>query len=229
MMEERRGGKSQDEIVTVSVDPWYYERAAWNVSRARVAGVDEAGRGPLAGPVVAAAVILPEGYDTTGIADSKALTPKKRETAFARIVADAANGYETSGVAVGVGWAYPDEIDRVNILQATYAAMRRAVANLCAAPDAVLVDGLPVRDLHPHCTAIVKGDALSASIAAASIVAKVTRDRYMVEADALYPEYGFAAHKGYGAPVHLAALAEFGACAIHRRTFAPVAQTLLPI
>ncbi|MBC8140626.1 MAG: ribonuclease HII, partial [Armatimonadetes bacterium] len=180
-------------------------------------------------PVVAAAVILPDGYDITGIADSKALSPKKRETAFARIVADAALGYEVSGVAFGIGWSYPGEIDRVNILQATYAAMRRAVADLCAAPDAVLVDGLPVPNLHTHCTAIVKGDALSASIAAASIIAKVTRDRYMTEADALYPEYGFAGHKGYGAPVHLLALAEHGACEIHRRSFAPVAQTLLPI
>jgi len=213
----------------VTVDLWHYERAEWEAKRLRVAGVDEAGRGPLAGPVVAAAVILPEGYDIAGIGDSKALSPKKREAAFARLVADAAKGYETSGVAIGIGWSYPEEIDRVNILQATYMAMRRAVAELCVAPDAVLVDGLPVPNLHKHCKAIVKGDAKSVSIAAASIIAKVTRDRYMTEADALYPEYGFAGHKGYGAPVHLAALSEHGACAIHRRSFAPVAQTLLPI
>jgi ribonuclease HII len=211
----------------VVLDLWLYERTAWEAGRSRVAGVDEAGRGPLAGPVVAAAAILPDGYDIAGITDSKALTEKKRETAFERIVADAAKGFDVSGVAIGVGWAFPDEVDRINILQATHAAMRRAVANLCVPPDAVLVDGLPVRNLHTHCTAIVKGDALSASIAAASIIAKVSRDRYMTEQDALYPEYGFAKHKGYCAPIHLAALAEHGPCPIHRYSFGPVAQVSL--
>ena len=210
-----------------TADLWHYERAEQIAGRARVAGVDEAGRGPLAGPVVAAAVILPGGYDLAGVNDSKALTPKKRDTVFARLIADAAN--PESGVVVGIGWADAGEIDCVNILQATHAAMRRAVAGLCILPDAVLVDGLPVANLHPFCTAIVKGDAKSASIAAASIVAKVTRDCYMIEQDALFPQYGFAGHKGYGAPIHLAALLEHGACAIHRRTFAPVAQTLLPL
>ncbi len=212
---------------TTELDLWRYERAAWDTGHARVAGVDEAGRGPLAGPVVAAAVILPDGYDLTGITDSKALTEAKRETAFVRIVTDSEKGFAVSGVAFGVGWAFPDEVDRINILQATHAAMRRAVAGLCVTPDAVLVDGLPVRNLHAHCTAIVKGDALSASIAAASILAKVSRDRYMTEQDALYPEYGFARHKGYCAPIHLAALAEHGPCPIHRRSFGPVAQASL--
>ncbi|MBC8138082.1 MAG: ribonuclease HII [Fibrella sp.] len=206
---------------------WHFERAHWDARRLRVAGVDEAGRGPLAGPVVAAAVILPDSYDIAGITDSKALTEKKREAAFTRIVADAEKGFDASGVAFSVGWAFPDEVDRINILQATHVAMRRAVAGLCVPPDAVLVDGLPVRDLHAHCTAIVKGDALSASIAAASILAKVSRDRYMTEQDALYPEYGFARHKGYCAPIHLAALAEYGPCPIHRYSFGPVAQASL--
>ncbi len=208
---------------------WHYEYVARNVGHINVAGVDEAGRGPLAGPVVAAAVILPDGYDTVGIADSKTLSAKKRETAFARIMADAGRGHAASGVAVAVGWAFPDEIDHINILQATHSAMRRAVAGLCVPVGAVLVDGLPVRDLHPYCTAIVRGDSLSASIGAASIVAKVTRDRYMIEQDALYSEYGFAGHKGYGAATHLAALAAHGPCPIHRRSFAPVAQAALAL
>lgn len=212
---------------SAELDLWRYERAEWDAGRVLVAGVDEAGRGPLAGPVVAAAVILPDGYDIAGITDSKALTEKKREVAFERLLADAEKGFDVSGVAFGIGWGFPDEVDRINILQATHAAMRRAVAGLSVSPNAVLVDGLPVRNLHIHCTAIVKGDALSASIAAASIIAKVSRDRYMTEQDALYPEYGFARHKGYCAPIHLAALAEHGPCPIHRYSFGPVAQASL--
>ena len=215
--------------MTDKINMWQYERVEWEAKRSLVAGVDEAGRGPLAGPVTAAAVILPDGYDTAGITDSKVLSEKAREKAFARIMADAEKGFAESGVAVAVAWVFPDEIDRINILRATHQAMRGAVAGLCVTAQAVLVDGLPVRDLHTHCRAIVKGDAFSVSIAASSILAKVSRDRYMIEQDAIYPEYGFARHKGYGAPVHLAALIEHGPCAIHRRSFAPVAQAVLKL
>lgn len=198
---------------------WSYEQAERERGYTIVAGVDEAGRGPLAGPVVAAAVILPEDFDLSGIGDSKKLTALARERAFARI--------EKEALAIGVGMSEAPEIDRINILQATHAAMRRAVAALSIAPTAVLVDGLPVRNLHPVCTAIVKGDSLSASIAAASIIAKVTRDRLMIAAHDIYPIYGFAGHKGYGAATHLAALAEHGPCPLHRRSFSPVAQAAL--
>lgn len=183
-----------------------------------VAGVDEAGRGPLAGPVVAAAVILPTDFDTTGITDSKKMTAAAREAAYTRICAVA---------QVGVSIVDADEIDRINILRATHEAMRRALAALSQAPESVLVDGLPVPNLHENCTAVVKGDSLHACISAASIVAKVTRDRLMVDYDITYPQYGFARHKGYGTRVHLTALAEHGPCILHRRTFAPVLQLAL--
>ena len=184
----------------------------------RVAGIDEAGRGPIAGPVVAAAVVLPEGFDPAGIGDSKALSPAARERAYERLVVEA-------HWAVGV--AEPEEIDRINILRATHEAMRRALAGLNPPADAVLVDGLPVRDLHTVCRNLIKGDSLCLSIGAASIIAKVTRDRYMRACDERWPGYGFAGHKGYPAPSHLEALPRLGPCPLHRRTFGPVAQLVL--
>jgi ribonuclease HII len=187
----------------------------------RLAGVDEAGRGPLAGPVVAAAVILPEDCTIKGIADSKKLTMAARERVFEQLI---------SGISdIGIGIVEADEIDRINILQATYKAMRLAVAALPVSPDTVIVDGLPVPHLHRNCQNLIKGDALCPAISAASIIAKVTRDRLMCgRYHEAFPEYNFAQHKGYGTPEHLAALQEFGPCPIHRRSFAPVGQCLLP-
>ena len=181
-----------------------------------VAGVDEAGRGPIAGPVVAGAIILPPDFDLAGIDDSKKLTARQRDLAYERIVAS------TASWAVGI--AEPEEIDRINILQATYAAMRRALGGLERVPDRVLVDGLPVPGLHPNCVAVVGGDALHAEIAAASILAKVTRDRMMAAAHERWPQYGFDRHKGYLSASHRIALETHGPCPIHRRTFAPVSQ-----
>jgi ribonuclease HII len=183
-----------------------------------IAGVDEAGRGPLAGPVVAAAVILDEMRPIAGLNDSKKLTALRRERLYDEIRAKA--------LCCSVAQASVEEIDRLNILQATLLAMRRAVNGLRLKPAKVLVDGnrLPVLDMLAE--AIVGGDALVPSISAASILAKVTRDRWCAELDQQYPQYGFAAHKGYGTPVHLAALRAHGACPEHRKTFAPVTQVL---
>ncbi|MFN3829386.1 MAG: ribonuclease HII [Tepidimonas ignava] len=183
-----------------------------------VAGVDEAGRGPLAGPVVAAAVILDERRPIDGVADSKALTALQRERLFERIHADA--------VGVGVGVATVEEIDRLNILQATLLAMQRAVTALPCAPARVRVDGNRVPHLPMPAEAVVRGDATVAAIAAASIVAKVTRDRLMDALHAAYPQYGFDRHRGYGTAAHLAALRRLGATPAHRRSFAPVARVL---
>lgn len=202
----------------LQTDPWAYEKQAWANGYARVAGVDEVGRGPLAGPVVAAAVVLPEGFDSEGIDDSKALTPAARERMFQRITAEA---------VFGVGVIGPEIIDEINILRATYAAMRAALDQIGAAFDFILLDGRPVPDLQAKSLAIVKGDSLSVSIGAASIVAKVTRDRIMVEIDKDFPEYGFAGHKGYCSRVHLAALEKYGVCPCHRKSFAPVAERML--
>ena len=199
-------------------DLWQFERAAREEGHAVVAGVDEVGRGPLAGPVLAACVVLPEDFGLDGIGDSKKLTERQRERAYARIVAEA--------LAFGIGLADPEEIDHINILRATHRAMQRAIVALPSdvVPTRVLVDGLRVPGLPcPDQQSIVKGDSLSASIAAASIIAKVTRDRMMIEADTHYPVYGFARHKGYGAPIHLEALRRHGPCPLHRRSFAPVA------
>ena len=195
------------------------ERGAWAEGKRLVAGIDEAGRGPLAGNVVAAAVILPPDFDPAGITDSKKLSAAQRERAFERIVA----GAESYCVAE----ASPAEIDAINILRATHLAMKRAVDGLSLSPDVVFVDGHPVPNLHADCRNFVKGDSRSLSIAAASILAKVTRDRQMVEAGKLWPQYGFAGHKGYGAATHLAALRLYGPCPIHRRSFGPVAQLVL--
>lgn len=184
-----------------------------------ICGIDEAGRGCLAGPVVAAAVILPKDFDPTGIGDSKKLTARQREKAYERIVREA--------LSFGIGQCTAEEIDKINILRATHEAMRRALAALTLAPELVLVDGLPVPNLHANCRNLIGGDALDISIGAASILAKVTRDRLLVAYDTQWPEYGFAGHKGYGAATHLAALDKYGPCPIHRRTFGPVAQLAL--
>ena len=182
------------------------------------AGVDEAGRGPLAGPVVAAAVILDDLKPIKGLADSKVLTAKRREKLFDEIRAKA--------LCCSIAEASVEEIDQLNILQATLLAMRRAVEGLRLKPVKVLVDGnrLPVLDVLAE--AIVRGDATVASISAASILAKVQRDRWCVEIDVQYPQYGFARHKGYGTAEHLAALRAHGACPEHRRTFRPVTEVL---
>jgi ribonuclease HII len=201
-------------------DPWLHEREAWAEGKRRVAGVDEAGRGPLAGPVVAAAVILPAEFDPEGITDSKKLSPASRECAYERLRAESP--------FIGVGVVHADDIDRLNILRATHRAMRLAVEALTEAPDIVFVDGLPVPGLHADCRSLVKGDTRCLSIAAASIVAKVTRDRMMCgDYHEMYPQYDFARHKGYPTPEHLAALLEHGPCPLHRRSFAPVAQAAL--
>ncbi len=181
-----------------------------------VAGVDEAGRGPLAGPVVAAAVILDDRHPIAGLADSKKLTALQRDRLFDQIRARA--------LCCSIALASVEEIDSLNILQATLLAMRRAVQGLRLKPGLVLVDGNQLPRLDVRAEAIVKGDSKIAEISAASILAKVHRDRLCIEYDAQYPGYGFARHKGYGTAVHLSALREFGPCPEHRRTFAPVAQ-----
>ncbi|MEY3601549.1 MAG: Ribonuclease [Armatimonadota bacterium] len=184
-----------------------------------VAGVDEVGRGPLAGPVVTAAVIFPPGFNHADIKDSKKLTEAKRI-----LLVDVIKQY---AICWNVDIGPIDEIDKINILQATWASMRRAVNGLRVYPDALLVDGSPVPRLHERCTPIVKGDDKSVTIAAASILAKVIRDNIMVDAHKQYPVYGFDRHKGYPSPEHLAALREFGPCPLHRRSYAPVAQAAL--
>jgi ribonuclease HII len=183
-----------------------------------VAGVDEAGRGPLAGPVIAAAVILDPGHPITGLRDSKKLTQVRRETLFAEITGKA--------LAWAVGRADVEEIDRINILQATLLAMRRAVEQLVPAADAVLVDGNQCPQLACPVRAVIRGDDKVAAISAASIIAKVSRDREMLELDKLYPGYGLARHKGYPSRIHLEALQRLGVTPIHRRSYAPVRRML---
>ena len=183
-----------------------------------IAGVDEAGRGPLAGPVVAAAVILDDLHPIKGLADSKVLSPRKRERLFDEIRAKA--------LCCAIASASVEEIDQLNILQATLLAMRRAVQGLRLLPHRVVVDGNRVPMLQMPVAAIVKGDAKVAAISAASILAKVQRDRLCAELHEAYPAYGFATHKGYPTPEHLAALQEHGACAAHRRSYAPVRRRL---
>ncbi|MCW1885735.1 ribonuclease HII [Luteolibacter flavescens] len=186
-----------------------------------VAGVDEAGRGPLAGPVSAAAVILPPRWRCKGVDDSKKLTPAKREQLYEKVTTD-------SRVIWAVAFAEVEEIDRINILRATHAAMARAVEALSCAVDHCLIDGLPVPSFPwPH-DGVVKGDGKSLSIAAASVIAKVSRDRLMLEMSREFPEYGFERHMGYGTKQHLAALERHGPCRHHRRSFQPVAQLSLP-
>lgn len=176
-----------------------------------ICGIDEVGRGPLAGPVVASAVILPKDCDILYINDSKKLSEKKREMLYDEIMAKA--------VAVGIGMASPARIDEINILQATYEAMREAIGKLGVQPDLLLNDAVKIPGVDIPQVPIIKGDTKSASIGAASIIAKVTRDRMMVEYDSIFPGYGFAANKGYGTAAHIAALKELGPTSIHRRSF----------
>ena len=190
---------------------WNYENRCWEAGYETVCGVDEAGRGPLAGPVCAAAVILPRGLDIPGLNDSKKLTAKRREALYDIITEQA--------LAYGIAFASEQEIDEINILQATFLAMERAMAQLAPPPELALIDGNRSKDFGLPVRTIVKGDSLSASIAAASILAKVTRDRLMEQYDEQYPQYGFAVHKGYGTKRHYEALREYGPCGIHRQTF----------
>ncbi len=191
---------------------WYaWERRAESTGHGPVCGVDEAGRGPLAGPVCAAAVILPMDLSIPGLNDSKKLTEKKREALFPLI--------QEQALAWSVGWATAEEIDEINILQATFLAMKRAVEGLSQQPGWALVDGNRMPPLSIPGEIVVKGDAQCASIAAASILAKVSRDRLLREWDQLYPQYGFAKHKGYGTKAHYEAIQQFGLLPIHRRSF----------
>ena len=176
-----------------------------------ICGIDEAGRGPLAGPVVAAAAVLPKDCQIFYLNDSKKLSEKKRDFLFDEI--------KEKAVAYGIGIVSPQVIDEINILQATYEAMRQAISQLNVIPEILLNDAVTIPGVDIMQVPIVKGDAKSVSIAAASILAKVTRDRMMMEYDQIYPEYGFAKHKGYGTAAHIAALKEYGPCPIHRRTF----------
>ena len=184
----------------------------------RIAGLDEAGRGPLAGPVVAAAVVLPTRCRIIGCDDSKQLSESEREQLYHVII--------NRAVGIGVGSASEEEIDRINILEATRLAMRRAVAALSPQPDCLLIDAITLPGCAIPIRSIIKGDLLCLSVAAASIVAKVTRDRLMAGYHRLYPHYNFLSHKGYSTEEHLQLLATHGPCPIHRRTFDPVAQTL---
>ena len=204
------------------LDRFHFERELWNQGHASVAGVDEVGRGPLAGPVVVAAVILPHRWlmkglprKLRGLNDSKQLTEKQRQC-FYDVLCD------TEDVAYALAQLDAGEVDRLNILRATHVAMNAALVALQPSPQHVLVDGLRVNSLNFPQTPLVAGDSRSFSIAAASVIAKVTRDRLMTEYDRIWPEYGFASHKGYSTPEHLHALAEHGPCPIHRQTFAPV-------
>ena len=203
-------------FLATPLDTLSFEKVAWNNGYFYVAGIDEAGRGPLAGPVIAAAVILPVGLTIIGVDDSKKLSPDKREKLFGIIMAQA--------LAVGVGIMTPADIDRINILQATRRAMLAAVLNLSQPPDYLLIDGISTIDCMIPQKTIKKGDSLSLSIAAASIIAKVTRDRIMIEMDVKYPGYGLAGHKGYGSAAHMDAIKRLGPSPIHRLTFGGVKE-----
>ena len=194
----------------------HFESLARRSGYGCVAGIDEAGRGPLAGPVTAAAIVLPDGVELPGVTDSKKLSPGRRAELYELIISSAS--------AVGIGSSDAGLIDEINILQATLAAMKQAVSGLALVPDYLLIDGISKVPLPIPQKTIKKGDSLSLSIAAASIVAKVTRDRLMVEYDARFPGYGFAAHKGYGCASHLAAIAQLGPCEIHRKSFRGVRE-----
>ena len=198
---------------------WKLEKAARKRGALRIAGLDEVGRGPLFGPVVAAAVILAPGCRLDGLTDSKKLSEKKRE------------GYEIQIRANAVAWAIAavdvETIDRINIRRASLLAMRLAVEQLALSPDYLLIDGIDRVDWPCPQQSIVQGDSISLSIAAASVLAKVHRDRLLVELDTQFPGYGLASHKGYGCPEHLAALARLGPTPLHRKSFHPVAQTML--
>ena len=201
---------------TTSVDRLYYEQQAVKQGFRTLAGIDEAGRGALCGPVVAAAVILPSGIRMPGVDDSKKLSPLQRERMFDLIMSLA--------VSVGVGFGPPERIDRINILQATRHAMLEAVSGLTPQPDLLLIDGITTIDSPIPQKTIKKGDSLSLTIAAASIIAKVSRDRLMRELDILHPGYGFASHKGYGCASHMEAIRLLGPSPIHRLTFRGVRE-----
>ena len=194
-----------------NVNMWEIESSVRDEGYEIICGVDEAGRGPLAGPVCAAAVILPMGLEIPGLTDSKKLTDKKRRELFSVI--------KEQAIAYGIGLASHEEIDEINILQATYLAMERALAQLSVKPDIALIDGNRAKDFGLPVRTVVKGDSLSMNIAAASILAKVTRDDLMLELAEKYPEYGFEVHKGYGTKAHYEALRAHGASEIHRKTF----------
>ena len=209
--------KAQTELfLSVPISPLHFEQQAQARGYRAIAGIDEAGRGPLAGPVVAAAVILPEKFDLPGLTDSKQLTVSARERLYPLIRAQA--------LAVGLGVARAEEIDQINILQATLRSMQRAVGRLAVPADFLLIDGnVPVPVPLPQQT-LVKGDSRSLSIAAASVVAKVVRDRIMTTYDRLFPGYGFASHKGYASDAHRLAIAHLGPSPCHRRTFGGVRE-----
>ena len=190
---------------------WEIENSCCSDDIQIICGVDEAGRGPLAGPVCAAAVILPKGLEIPGLTDSKKLTDKKRRELFPLI--------REQAIAYGIGLATEQEIDEINILQATFLAMQRALDQLNVKPDLALIDGNRQKDFGIAAKTVVKGDSLSANIAAASILAKVTRDDLMMELAEKYPQYGFEIHKGYGTKAHYAALTEHGTSPVHRMTF----------
>lgn len=192
-------------------DMWQIEDSFYAQGYQVICGVDEAGRGPLAGPVCAAAVILPKHLEIPGLTDSKKMTDKKRRELFLLI--------QEQAVSYGIGLASQEEIDEINILQATFLAMERALSQLNVRPDMVLIDGNRERDFGVPVQTVIKGDSLSANIAAASILAKVTRDNLMMELAQQYPQYGFEIHKGYGTKAHYEALRQYGASPIHRRSF----------
>jgi ribonuclease HII len=196
------------------------ERGLWSTGITNIAGVDEVGVGPLAGPVLAAAVIMPHGAALRGVDDSKKLTAALREELAAKIHAVA--------IGIGIGIVEPEEIDRLNIYRAALEAMRQAVTALPVVPEHVLVDARRIPGLTMAQTPLIKGDSRSYSIAAASIVAKVARDRIMRELDRLYPQYGFLDHMGYGTAQHLTAIGRYGPSPVHRRSFAPVRELRLP-
>lgn len=199
-------------------DMWAFENDARKSGHSLIAGIDEAGRGPLAGPVVSAAVVLPEIFSINDVDDSKKLTPKKRADLFPRI--------QEAALAVGVGIVGPETIDSINILQAALLSMAKAVENLAIQPDYLLIDGPFPIPLNVPQKPLPKGDSLSISIAAASIIAKVTRDRMMEDYDRTYPEYGFSKHKGYPTKTHREAIRKFGCSPIHRKTFKGVKEYL---
>ena len=194
-----------------NVNMWEIENAHYSDTVTCICGVDEAGRGPLAGPVCAAAVILPRDLEIPGLTDSKKLTDKKRRELFPII--------KEQAIAYGIGFASEQEIDEINILQATFLAMQRAIDQLEGKADMALIDGNRQKDFGLPALTVVKGDSLSASIAAASVLAKVTRDDLMLEMAETYPEYGFEIHKGYGTKAHYEALRKYGASPIHRQSF----------
>ena len=194
-----------------TINMWEIEDACTAQGYSMICGVDEAGRGPLAGPVCAAAVILPPHLEIPGLTDSKKLTDKKRRELYPVI--------KEQALAYGIGFASEQEIDEINILQATFLAMQRALDQLELRPDLALIDGNRQKDFGLLAKTVVKGDSLSANIAAASVLAKVTRDDIMVEMAKTYPQYGFEVHKGYGTKAHYAALREYGHCPIHRLSF----------